>query len=521
VLPERVAPVTRLDPAGAGETPVHERDLLPGDLVRVRAGEIVPADGTVVEGRSFVDASALTGESQPGSLGPGERVHAGSLLVDGTLVVRTEAAVGRRLRDEIERLLREALASRSRSMRLADRIAGALLPLALGLAALTVARRWGSAGPEAALLAGLSVVLISCPCALGIATPLVFWSAMGAAWRRGVLVRGGAALEALARVRCIFLDKTGTLTSGEVELAGIQPVAGLDGREALRLAAALETGSEHPIARSLRRAWTERAPLERLPAVEDFRALPGRGVSGRVLGRALELVADEQACDEGGATRIVLREGGQTLARIALCARPRPEARAVIAALRARGYQLEVLTGDAEGPARALGQELGVAVVARLSPAGKVERVRESGVRAAFVGDGLNDAAALAAAEVGITVAGASATSLSAAEVNLLRPGLSELAFVLELARRAVIAARLNLAWAFLYNAFGLYFAATGRLSPVFAASAMVVSSAFSGLNSRRILAGALASDRAASPAQDAVQEPIAVPEHVPRPSPL
>ena len=488
IVPERESPVTLLD--GATEREVLATELKPGDRVRVRPGEIVPVDGEVESGRSFADTSALTGESQPRSLGPGELVHAGVTLVDGSLVVCTRAGVGSRLRDEIERLLQEALTQRSRLVRLADRIAGALMPFVFVLAAMVVALRWSEHGPEQAWLDGLSVVLISCPCALGIATPLAFWSAMGEAWRRGVLVRGGEALERLARVRTVLLDKTGTLTSGEFELERIDAEPGLEPHAMLRLAASLEVGSEHPIARSIRAAWRASGGGE-LPEVRDFRALPGIGVEGELEGRALSLESDREA-DFGGATvvQLLASESGhrERLARLVLRSPARVEARAVLAELRREGCQLAVLTGDSEGPARALAAELRVDVEARLTPADKVARIRARGRACAFVGDGLNDAAALAAAEVGISMAGGSATSLAAAQVNLLRPGLQELPGLLALARSAVLAAKLNLAWAFLYNGVGLYLAATGRLTPIFAASSMVVSSVFSVLNSGRLI---------------------------------
>ena len=488
IVPERESPVTLLE--GAVEREVRAAELQPGDRVRVRPGEIVPVDGEVESGRSFADTSALTGESQPRSLGAGDLVHAGVTLVDGSLVVRTRAGVGSRLRDEIERLLQEALTERSRLVRIADRIAGVLMPCVFVLAAVVVALGWNERGPEQAWLAGLSVVLISCPCALGIATPLAFWSAMGEAWRRGVLVRGGEALERLARVRTVLLDKTGTLTSGDFELERVEAEPGLEAREALRLAAALEVGSEHPLARSIRAAWHAREGSE-LSVVHDFRAVPGVGVEGMVEGRRLRLESDRDA-DMRGATVVQLvaadAEAPVRLARFVLRSPARAEARAVLAELRREGFELAVLTGDSQGPARALSAELHVDVEARLSPADKVARIRARGRECAFVGDGLNDAAALAAAEVGISMAGGSATSLAAAQVNLLRPGLQELPDLLALARSAVLAAKLNLAWAFLYNGVGLYLAATGRLTPIFAASSMVVSSVFSVLNSGRLI---------------------------------
>lgn len=485
IVPEREAPVARLDIAG-GESEVGAEVLRPGDRIRVRPGEIVPADGRVESGRSFADTSALTGESQPRSLGPDDTVHAGVVLTDGSLVIEVQAGVGSRLRDEIERLLAEALTQRSRWVRIADKIAGALMPFVFVLAGLVVYVRWSEAGPEQALLNGLAVVLISCPCALGIATPLAFWTAIGAAWRGGVLVRGGEALERLARVRTVLLDKTGTLTSGDFALERIESDG--DERAALELAAALELGSEHPIARSIRAAWTARGGGA-LPAVDDFRAVPGIGVEGQVAGELLRLESDREA-DLGGATvvRLVRARDGVRLARFVLRSPARPEAAEVLRGLRGQGCSVAVLTGDARGPAEALARELTVEVESQLSPADKVARIRARGARTAFVGDGLNDAAALAAADVGISMAGGAATSLAAAQVNLLRPGLVEVPGLLALARSAVLAAKLNLAWAFAYNAIGLYLAATGRLTPIFAASAMVVSSVFSILNSGRIV---------------------------------
>lgn len=487
---EREPPVHVL--ADEGEREVRADAVVHGDRVRVRPGEVLPVDGLVLEGRSFVDTSALTGESEPRSYGPGDRALAGTRLVDGSLVVRADAVGGERLRDGIRRMLDEALRSRASSVRLADRLAGALLPLVGGLAVATAVWRWRSDGAEDALLAALSVVLISCPCALGIATPLAFWTAVGAAWRRGVLVRGGEVLERLARTRQVLFDKTGTLTESVPRLARIQPLPGseLDEERLLALAAALEEGSEHPIGRSVRRAFAERWPGRRTDAVEGFRALPGEGVEGVVAGQRLVLRRHESGQDGGpdGLGWVRLEDGdGRALGVLGFAARLAPGAREAIADLRGRRFELAVLTGDTRGPAQALAAELDVVVESGCSPLDKLERVRAAGAGTVFVGDGLNDAAALAAADVGVSVAGGSAASLDAAHVNLLRPGLGALVEVLDLARAAVGTARFNLAWAFAYNAVGLWLAASGRLPPIFAASAMVASSLVVVLNSGRL----------------------------------
>ncbi len=275
----------------AGERSVAVDDVRVGERVRVRPGEEVPVDGVVLEGRSFLDASSLTGEETPAAAAAGDRVLSGARVLDGSLLVRADSVRGARVRDEIERLLSEALTARPALVRTADRAARVFLPAVLLLAVGAAAWRGWRLGPEQGLLTGLSVVLIACPCALGLATPLAFWVALGEAWRRGVLVRGGDVLERLARARHAFLDKTGTLTTGGLELVGVDVPAGgapLDASAVLRLAAALEQGSEHPIGRAVRAAWRARGGGD-LPAVEEFRAVPGVGVEGTVDGRPLRL----------------------------------------------------------------------------------------------------------------------------------------------------------------------------------------------------------------------------------------
>ena len=482
LLPDREPPARRVE--GDAEREVDAAELAVGDLVRVLPGERLPVDGEVVDGRSFVDASALTGESEPRSAGPGDRVLAGGTLVDGTLVVRATATGAGRVRDEVERLLTEALGARGRFVRVADRVAAFLMPGVFAVALGTLVVHWQRSGPEEGLMNALAVLLISCPCALGIATPLAFWSALSECFRRGALVRGSEVMERLAAARRVFFDKTGTLTDGELELVGVEAD---DPDEALRVAAALERHSEHPVGRSLVRAWRGRAgpSAPQSPSPADFRVLPGRGVQGVLDGETWRAVRADRA--EGADTCVELHRGDERVAVFRLRGRPRPEAAGVVRALTDRGLAPVVLTGDHEGPARALADELGVDYRSDLLPADKLERIRAAGAGSVFVGDGLNDAAALAAADVGVAVQGGSARSLDVASVNLLRPGLGSLPDLFELSRRAVRTAKQNLAWAFGYNAIGLWLAATGRLSPIFAASAMVVSSVVVVLNSARI----------------------------------
>ncbi|MCB9904431.1 MAG: cadmium-translocating P-type ATPase [Planctomycetes bacterium] len=482
LLPEREPPARRVANGVESEVPADQLAL--GDLVRVLPGEWLPVDGVVVEGRSFVDSSALTGEAEPVSRGPGDAVLAGGTLVDGTLLVSTEATGGGRVRDEVERLLVEALGDRGRFVRLADRVAGALLPIVLLVALGTLWYHWRHSGAEAGLMHALAVLLISCPCALGIATPLAFWAALSECFHRGALVRGSEVLERLASAKKVFFDKTGTLTDGELELVGVEAD---DRGVALAAVAALERHSEHPVGHSLRRAWRDGGGSDEcLPQVVDFRVLPGRGVEGVVGGATWRAVRAESS--EAAETVVDLFRGDERRARFRLRGRPRPEAREVVTALAKRGLAPSILTGDHAGPARAVAQELGIEFEADLLPADKFARIEAAGVDTVFVGDGLNDAAALAAARVGVAVSGGSARSLDVASVNLLRPGLGSLPDLFELSRTAVRTAKQNLAWAFGYNAIGLCLAAIGRLSPIFAASAMVVSSVVVVLNSARIV---------------------------------
>jgi heavy metal translocating P-type ATPase len=511
LLPHSEPLALRLDASGFDEVEVDAALLQPGDLVRVRPGAVVPVDGLVVEGCAFVDTAVLTGEQQPSAARPGVRVLAGSIALDGALLVRAESTGVARLRARFARLLDEGLRGRSRLVRLADRVATWLLPVVVALGGGTFAWRAPQVGAEQGLMDALSVVLIACPCALGLATPLVMTFALSEAWRRGVLVRGAEPLERIARARRIAFDKTGTLTSGAFVLERVQVLDGGTPAHALSLAAALERSSEHPVARALVRAAAG-GPADRVPhapplEVVDFEVLPGRGVRGSIHGSDYELVTDPESV--GASTTVVLRRADVSLARFELRGELRPEARAVVRELQALGLAARVLTGDALGPAQELAAATGLSVEHALTPEQKLMRVRELSAESdlIYVGDGLNDSGALAAAGVGISMSQGVARSLEAAHVHLVRPGLAELPDLVRLARRALSAARLNLAWAFVYNGCGLWFAATGRLSPVFAASAMVSSSLFVAWNASRV--GRPEAHRDAQPAVGREPRPV------------
>ncbi|MFT5154605.1 MAG: Cu+-exporting ATPase, partial [Planctomycetota bacterium] len=484
---------------GGDEETVSADQLRRGDQIRVRPGESLAADGHVRSGAASVDSSSLTGESQPRAAKVGDELFAGTRVIDGSLVIEVERVSGERLRDEIESLMKAALARPSSHVRIADRVAAILLPLVLVLALAAGSYHAWKQSPLEGLWVALSVVLISCPCALGIAIPLAMWNAIGEAWRRGVLVRGGDVFERLASVRHLFLDKTGTLTDGEFQLEGTllsAEAATQTAAELLRIAASLEWGSEHPIGRALAR---EGRKTGKLYEVSEYRSIPGEGVEGVVGGRPYFLGKSREAASEldekltPGSTLVELRlNGGPSLARFELSSRPRPEASRVLQELRAMHFHPRVLTGDGESAGAALARELDIAVVSNLNPAQKLEhleRAHEGGV--AYVGDGLNDSAALAEADVGIAVCGASPTCLRAADVSMLVPGLDALPDLFQLAKRAVRVARLNLVWAFSYNAVGLSLAVMGRLTPIMAALAMVFSSAAVVIHSRRVVGGA------------------------------
>ncbi len=500
LIPKRLPAVQRIE--DEREVAVEAESLGVGDVFRLRPGEWVPADGVVLEGQSFLDASSLNGEAEPVTTAAGDRVLAGTRLVDGTLLVRATAVQGTRVMDEIARLLATAAENRADLVRMADRITAWFSPLVLLLSLGTLAwHAWfaRAASLERGLFHALCVALIACPCALGMATPLAFWVGIGEAWRRGILVRGGDVFERLARIRRVVFDKTGTLTTASMSLERIEVDAGADPRAALRLAAALELGSEHPIGKCLVEAQRRVEPGTTLQA-ERFRRLPGIGVEGWIAGRCYSVrraanVASTAA--DPSHTIVELHAGEQRLASFLLSASLRPEAHAVVRELERRGLEPIALTGDCAAAAAALSSQLEIPVLSQQLPGDKAAYLAAQGRRGTlFVGDGLNDAPGLALADVGIAMRTASPSSLRSAAVNLLRDDLGLVVSLLDLSRATVATARLNLVWAFAYNGVGLGLAVLGRLTPVFAALAMVLSSALtagSTLRLRRSLRSAAA----------------------------
>ncbi|MFC7477282.1 heavy metal translocating P-type ATPase [Dankookia sp. GCM10030260] len=482
----------RLDARGAEEE-VPAIALAIGDRVVVRPGERIPADGLVLEGRAGVDESALTGESRAVEKEPGATVSTGTIALDGRLVVEARAVGGETVLARVAALVAAAQASRAPVQKLVDRVSAVFVPVVIGIAALTLLG-WllAGVGAEVAVLRAVAVLVIACPCALGLATPAAIMAGTGAAARAGILVRDAEAIERAQGVTLVAFDKTGTLTEGRPRLAAAH---GADQATALRLAAALQAGSEHPLARAVLAAAGPD-----LPPVQDFRALPGRGVAGRVAGRALLLGSPralaESAADPGplaaaaeaesaqGRTLAWLVETAPSLRVLALLAfedAEKPGAAAAIAGLRALGVKAAMISGDSSAAAGAVAARLGLDdVAAEVLPDGKAARIQawqQAGERVAMVGDGVNDAPALAAADLGIAMGTGTDVAIQAAAITLLRGDPALVPAALDITRRTLGKIRQNLGWAFGYNLVGLPLAAAGLLSPPIAGAAMALSS--------------------------------------------
>lgn len=476
---------------------VEVASVVPGERVQVAAGERIPVDGKVERGTAAVDQSMLTGESLPVERGPGSQVHAGTLCLDGTLELTVTAAVGDSLLQRMIRAVEEARAQPSRRERLADRAVAVFVPATL-LLATTVTLYWWRRDPARAWLNGLSVLVVACPCALGIATPVVSARALGAAARNGVLVRSAEAMERLGELRTVALDKTGTVTSGRVTL---RRLVGDDPRELLSKAAAAAAGSLHPVATAVTRA--AEASGIRAGAARFARTVPGRGIEAQLEdGSKVWLGQPRWVAAEAGVPPVHWKvEGDSGVAWCAIEGRllggfvfedpVTQEAIEAAAACRRMGLHLVLLSGDRSEAVAEAARRLGIREFAGgLLPEEKIQRLRALQARAApvaMVGDGVNDAPALTAADVGIAVSGGADISREVAAVVLLASDLRALPRLVALARRARTVARQNLAWAFGYNSIGLALAAAGMLRPVWAALLMLASSTAVILNSLRV----------------------------------
>jgi Cu+-exporting ATPase len=485
-----------------GEADLPLAEVIAGDQLVVRPGERMPADGVVEQGDTHVDEAMLTGEPLPVRKGAGERVTGGSINGEGRIVVRATAVGQESVLAQIIRLVEDAQAGKAPIQRLVDRVSAVFVPVVLGLAAITLAG-WllAGAGMEQAMIRAVAVLVIACPCALGLATPAAIMAGTGVAARHGILIKDAEALENAHRVGTVAFDKTGTLTVGQPRLVAFLTAPGADEATTLAIAASLQSGSEHPLARAVVAAARERAMTVAPPAA--VRAVPGRGTEGEVGGRQFligslrwleelqlplgALAGDVQRLQAEGATLSALVERtGAVLVMLAVMAfadAPKPGAAQALSALRARGLRLVMISGDHRAAALAMAQRLGLQpeeVQAEVLPADKAARIaalRGEGQVVAMVGDGVNDAPALAAADIGIAMGTGTDVAMHAAGITLMRGDLALVAGALEISQRTVRKIRQNLFWAFAYNVAGIPLAALGVLSPVVAGAAMALSS--------------------------------------------
>ena len=483
--------------AGEARERVDVALLAPGDVVEVGPGELLPTDGMVAEGTGGVDESALTGEHAPALRAPGDPVAGGTCSLDGWLRVRVTAPASASAAARLAALVMEAARTRTHGQRVADGVAAVLVPL-VTVIALAAALAWGVRdGAARGVLVALAVLVVACPCALGIATPVAVWVGVAAAARRGVVVRSAPVLERLATVRRVLLDKTGTLTGRHLQLVAVEPApdSGLDGDQLLARAAALERGLTHPLARAV----TEGAHARGLtvPAAAAVHVVAGQGVRGRLDGEPHAVGSPRFAATElgrlvavadGAGTPLVVLGAGRVLGTLRVAEALTATAAQAMAALRGLGLEVGVLTGDQRVDAVLPLLAAHESVLGGLLPEDKLAHVRAARAGGVMmVGDGLNDAPALAAADVGVAVGGATDLTRMTADVALLGGDLRALPWAVAHARRVVRVMRQNLVWAFAYNAVAVGVAAAGALDPLIAALAMILSSLAVVANARRL----------------------------------
>ncbi|MCC5971007.1 MAG: heavy metal translocating P-type ATPase [Pararhodobacter sp.] len=511
--------------------------VIPGDIIHTRPGERIAVDGEVTEGRSYVDESMITGEPVPAAKEPGASLTGGTVNGTGALVFRATRVGADTMLAQIIRLVEEAQGAKLPIQALVDRVTLYFVPAVMALALLTLAI-WLAFGPDPrlshALVASVAVLIIACPCAMGLATPTSIMVGTGRAAEMGVLFRRGDALQALQGIDVVAFDKTGTLTEGRPELVALEPVPGWDADQVLRLVAAVESLAEHPIAQAIERA--ARAQGLDLPRPEGFDTITGFGARARVEGHEVLVGAARLFAREGidlgtlpqtaearaakGQTPLFAAIDGKAVALIAVADRIKPSTPRAIEALHAMGLRVAMITGDAKATARAIADDLGIDTVeAEVLPEGKVaalEALRAGGKRLAFVGDGINDAPALAAADVGIAIGTGTDVAIESADVVLISGDLRGVVNALDVSRRTIRNIRQNLFWAFAYNtallpvAAGVLYPAFGlTLSPVLAAGAMALSSVFVVTNALRLrgLRPAMAETR--EPASDSAPRPV------------
>jgi P-type Cu+ transporter len=491
------------------EVRVPVEQLAVGEQFVVRPGEKIATDGVVVSGRSAVDTSMLTGEPVPAEVGPGDSVTGGCVNAGGRLVVRATRVGADTQLAQMARLVAQAQAGKAPVQRLADRISAVFVPVVIGVAVATLAA-WLAAGQGAgaAFTAAVAVLIIACPCAMGLATPTAILVGTGRGAQLGIVIKGPEVLEATRAVDTIVLDKTGTVTGGRMTLAEVVPAPGEDARELLRLAGALEDASEHPIGAAVAAGARDRLGGA-LPAVAEFASHPGLGVTGVVGSRAVAagragwlgsewamtvpagLAARAAAAEADGQTAVFAGWDGQARGLLVVADTIKPTSAEAVRRLRGMGLRPVLLTGDNEVVARSVAADVGIdEVIAEVLPAGKVDvirRLQSEGRVVAMVGDGVNDAAALAQADLGLAMGTGTDVAIEASDLTLVRGDLRAAADAIRLSRRTLRTIKGNLFWAFAYNVAALPLAVAGLLNPVIAGAAMAFSSVFVVTNSLRL----------------------------------
>jgi Cu+-exporting ATPase len=489
------------------ETRVRVEELAVGDRFVVRPGEKVATDGVVDEGTSAIDASLLTGESMPVEVGPGDAITGATVNVGGLLVVVATRVGADTALAQIARLVTDAQSGKAPIQRLADRVAAVFVPVVIALSVGTLGFWLGAGyGGSDAFTAAVAVLIIACPCALGLATPTALLVGTGRGAQLGVLIKGPEVLESTRRVDTVVLDKTGTVTEGDLRLVEVVVAGDAARADVLRLAGALEDASEHPIGRAI--ATATRAEGIELPSVVGFTNLEGLGVEGTVDGHSVvvgrpslaaarrielgpHLTSAVERAEGAGRTAVVVAWDGDASAVLVVADTVKPSSAAAVAALRGLGLRPVLLTGDNERAARAVAASVGIDdVIAGVLPAGKVDVVRDlqaQGHVVAMVGDGVNDAAALAQADLGLAMGSGTDVAIEESDLTLVRSDLTAVVDAIRLARRTLTTIKGNLFWAFVYTIAALPLAAAGLLNPLIAGGAMALSSAFVVSNSLRL----------------------------------
>ena len=491
---------------GGAEVRVPVAQLRVGDEFVVRPGERIATDGVVVSGTSAVDTSTITGESVPVEVSEGDAVVGATVNVGGRLVVRATRVGEQTQLAQMARLVEQAQAGKAEVQRLADRVAGVFVPIVIVIAVGTLVT-WLllGGGTALALTAAIAVLIIACPCALGLATPTALLVGSGRGAQLGILIKGPQILESTRRVDTVVLDKTGTVTEGRMTLVDVLPVPGEDAAEVLRLAGAVESASEHPIARAIAGSAAAGGPL---PEVESFSSVAGRGATGVVEGHAVavgslgllaewsvhadaEITASIERAGANGTTAVVVAWDGKARGILTVADSVKPSSTAAVARLRELGLEPILLTGDHDAVARRVADEVGIReVIAGVLPAEKAAQIEALQARSrvvAMVGDGVNDAAALAQADLGIAMGTGTDAAIEASDLTLVRGDLLGAVDAIRLSRATLRTIRGNLFWAFAYNVAAIPLAALGLLNPMIAGAAMAASSVFVVGNSLRL----------------------------------